>query len=60
MWVSYLFCTSNPICLIMPEMFCVVAEGAIVYIQVCVNSYVSIHKLFTDVFLITEGSFVIH
>jgi hypothetical protein len=60
MRVSYLFCASNPICLITAELFCVVAEGAIVYTQVRLNSYVSIHKLFTDVFVITEGSSIIH
>jgi len=60
MRVSYLFCASNPICLITPELFCVVAVGAIVYIQVCLNSYVSIHKLFTGVLLITESSSTFH
>jgi hypothetical protein len=59
MRVSYLFCASNHICLITAGLFCVVAEY-IVYIQVCLNSCVSIPKLFTDVFLITEGSCIIH
>jgi hypothetical protein len=62
MRVSYLFCASNPICLITPELFCVVTEGATVYslFIVCLNSYVSIHELFTDVFLITEGFSIIN